>query len=285
MSAARDADRSARRGRRARRPRDDGARRRSRALRAALGDGSVRAAEPDPSRRQRLARQRLGQAGHPARLPLRRDGRRVGRSRPLAVLRQGHAAARSGFELADGVRIVPGGSSVRDGAYLGRGVICMPPMYVNIGAYVGDELADRFARAGRIVRADRPARAPQRRRADWRRARAGRRAAGHHRRRRARRRQLRRLRRRDRQAARGARGGHDPHRVHADLRSAERPDRSCRSRASRWSFRKARSSCRARVRSRRAAAGSWGISVATPVIVKYRDERTSARTALEQWIR
>jgi 2,3,4,5-tetrahydropyridine-2-carboxylate N-succinyltransferase len=37
-----------------------------------------------------------------------------------------------------GIRIVPGGSSVRDGAYLGRGVICMPPMYVNIGAWVGD---------------------------------------------------------------------------------------------------------------------------------------------------
>lgn len=36
------------------------------------------------------------------------------------------------------VRIVPGGSSVRDGAYLGEGVICMPPMYVNIGAYIGD---------------------------------------------------------------------------------------------------------------------------------------------------
>jgi 2,3,4,5-tetrahydropyridine-2-carboxylate N-succinyltransferase len=29
----------------------------------------------------------------------------------------------------------------------------------------------------------------------------------------------------------------------------------------------------------------WGLSVATPVIVKYRDERTSARTALEEWIR
>jgi 2,3,4,5-tetrahydropyridine-2-carboxylate N-succinyltransferase len=37
-----------------------------------------------------------------------------------------------------GVRIVPGGSAVRDGAYLGRGVICMPPMYVNIGAWVGE---------------------------------------------------------------------------------------------------------------------------------------------------
>ena len=29
----------------------------------------------------------------------------------------------------------------------------------------------------------------------------------------------------------------------------------------------------------------WGLSVSTPIIVKYRDERTDARTALEQWIR
>jgi 2,3,4,5-tetrahydropyridine-2,6-dicarboxylate N-succinyltransferase len=40
--------------------------------------------------------------------------------------------------ISDGVRIVPGGSSIRDGAYLGRGVICMPPMFVNVGAYVGE---------------------------------------------------------------------------------------------------------------------------------------------------
>jgi 2,3,4,5-tetrahydropyridine-2,6-dicarboxylate N-succinyltransferase len=39
---------------------------------------------------------------------------------------------------ADGVRIVPGGSSIRDGSYLGRGVVCMPPMFVNVGAYVGE---------------------------------------------------------------------------------------------------------------------------------------------------
>jgi 2,3,4,5-tetrahydropyridine-2,6-dicarboxylate N-succinyltransferase len=38
---------------------------------------------------------------------------------------------------ASGVRIVPGGSTVRDGAYLGNGVVCMPPMYINIGAYIG----------------------------------------------------------------------------------------------------------------------------------------------------
>src|ERR1700720_1450664 len=37
--------------------------------------------------------------------------------------------------LAAGVRIVPGGSAIRDGAYVASGVICMPPMSVNIGAW------------------------------------------------------------------------------------------------------------------------------------------------------
>jgi 2,3,4,5-tetrahydropyridine-2,6-dicarboxylate N-succinyltransferase len=37
-----------------------------------------------------------------------------------------------------GVRIVPGGSSIRDGCYIGRGVTCMPPMYINAGTWVGD---------------------------------------------------------------------------------------------------------------------------------------------------
>lgn len=41
------------------------------------------------------------------------------------------------FSLARGVRIVPGGSTVRRGAYLAPGVVCMPPMFVNVGAYVG----------------------------------------------------------------------------------------------------------------------------------------------------
>jgi 2,3,4,5-tetrahydropyridine-2-carboxylate N-succinyltransferase len=36
------------------------------------------------------------------------------------------------------LRVVPGGSSIRDGAYLGPNVICMPPMFVNIGAWVGE---------------------------------------------------------------------------------------------------------------------------------------------------
>lgn len=42
------------------------------------------------------------------------------------------------FTSSDGVRIVPGGSSIRDGCYIGRGVVCMPPMFVNVGAYVGE---------------------------------------------------------------------------------------------------------------------------------------------------
>jgi 2,3,4,5-tetrahydropyridine-2-carboxylate N-succinyltransferase len=36
------------------------------------------------------------------------------------------------------VRVVPGGSSIRDGCYIGKNVTCMPPMYVNVGAYVDD---------------------------------------------------------------------------------------------------------------------------------------------------
>jgi 2,3,4,5-tetrahydropyridine-2,6-dicarboxylate N-succinyltransferase len=42
------------------------------------------------------------------------------------------------FTKESGVRIVPGGSSVRDGSYVGRGAICMPPMFINVGAYVGE---------------------------------------------------------------------------------------------------------------------------------------------------
>ena len=41
------------------------------------------------------------------------------------------------FDVARGVRLVPGGSSVRRGAYLAPGVVCMPPMYVNVGAWIG----------------------------------------------------------------------------------------------------------------------------------------------------
>jgi 2,3,4,5-tetrahydropyridine-2-carboxylate N-succinyltransferase len=41
------------------------------------------------------------------------------------------------FRLEQQVRVVPGGSTVRRGAYLAPSVVCMPPMFVNAGAYVG----------------------------------------------------------------------------------------------------------------------------------------------------
>jgi 2,3,4,5-tetrahydropyridine-2-carboxylate N-succinyltransferase len=51
--------------------------------------------------------------------------------------------------VAAGIRIVPGGSSIRDGAFVANGVICMPPMFINIGAYVGEgTLVDSHALVG-----------------------------------------------------------------------------------------------------------------------------------------
>ena len=51
--------------------------------------------------------------------------------------------------VEDGIRVVPGGSSIRDGCYIGRGVTCMPPMFVNAGAYVGDDtMIDSHALVG-----------------------------------------------------------------------------------------------------------------------------------------
>ena len=118
------------------------------ALRAALAEGTVRAAEPDPStptgwrvntwvKQGILLGFRFGQtidvsADH-GRWPFFDKD-----TLPLKPLR-----------VTDQVRIVPGGSSVRDGVHLGRGVICMPPMYINIGAFVGeDSLIDSHALVG-----------------------------------------------------------------------------------------------------------------------------------------
>lgn len=53
------------------------------------------------------------------------------------------------FGATDAVRVVPGGSSVRSGAYLGKGVTCMPPMYINVGAYVAEgTMVDSHALVG-----------------------------------------------------------------------------------------------------------------------------------------
>jgi 2,3,4,5-tetrahydropyridine-2-carboxylate N-succinyltransferase len=117
-------------------------------LRAALSSGEARAAEPDPAaptgwrvnawvKQGILLAFRAGDtidasADH---------GRWPFYDKDTLPLRR--------FAAGAGVRIVPGGSTVRDGAYLGRDVICMPPMYINIGAWVGDgTLVDSHALVG-----------------------------------------------------------------------------------------------------------------------------------------
>lgn len=117
-------------------------------LRAALSSGEVRAAEPDPAaaggwRVNAWVKRGILLGFRCGRLADRSiDGGRWPFSDkdtlPLKVL-----------DASSGVRIVPGGSAIRDGAYLGRGVIGMPPMYVNIGAHVGaDTLVDSHALVG-----------------------------------------------------------------------------------------------------------------------------------------
>ena len=117
-------------------------------LRAALSAGEVRAAEPDAS----------APTGWRVNTWVKQGillGFRVG---DIADVSANHGRwpffdkdtlPLKPLTTADGVRIVPGGSSVRDGAYLGSGGIAMPPMYINIGAYVGDEsLVDSHALVG-----------------------------------------------------------------------------------------------------------------------------------------
>jgi 2,3,4,5-tetrahydropyridine-2,6-dicarboxylate N-succinyltransferase len=118
------------------------------ALRAALSDGSVRAAEPDASapggwkvnawvKRGILLGFRFGDI-----IDMSADhGRWPFFDKDTLPLKS--------IGAWSAVRVVPGGSTVRDGAWIGRGVICMPPMFVNIGAFVGDEtLIDSHALVG-----------------------------------------------------------------------------------------------------------------------------------------
>ncbi len=57
-------------------------------------------------------------------------------SRPFTFFDK-HTYPTRALTLDDGVRVVPGGSSIRRGAFVARGVVCMPPMFVNVGAYIG----------------------------------------------------------------------------------------------------------------------------------------------------
>jgi 2,3,4,5-tetrahydropyridine-2-carboxylate N-succinyltransferase len=53
------------------------------------------------------------------------------------------------FRVPDQVRVVPGGSSIRSGAYVASSVVCMPPMYINVGAYVDEStMVDSHALVG-----------------------------------------------------------------------------------------------------------------------------------------
>ncbi len=107
------------------------------AFKEALNSGRVRAAEPDPSAPNGWKVNGWVKKGI---LLGFRMGRIVDMS--IDVSRQPwldkatYPVKRITPEM--GVRVVPGGSSIRDGAFVGRGVTCMPPMYINVGAYVGD---------------------------------------------------------------------------------------------------------------------------------------------------
>jgi len=53
------------------------------------------------------------------------------------------------IHLNEGVRLVPGGSSIRDASFVARGVVCMPPMFINVGAYVDENtMVDSHALIG-----------------------------------------------------------------------------------------------------------------------------------------
>ena len=117
-------------------------------LRAQLSAGEVRAAEPDPS----------APAGWRVNTWVKQGillGFKFG---DIADMSSDHGRwpffdkdtlPLKRLDLHSAVRVVPGGSTVRDGAYLGRGVICMPPMYINIGAWVGEgTLVDSHALVG-----------------------------------------------------------------------------------------------------------------------------------------
>ena len=113
------------------------------ALRDALESGTLRSAQPDPS----------SPTGYRVNAWVKRGillGFRLG---ALTQMSGSSPGGRSGdilsfvdkstypirhFTPEDGIRIVPGGSSVRAGAYLAPGVVIMPPAYVNVGAYVDE---------------------------------------------------------------------------------------------------------------------------------------------------
>ena len=115
------------------------------ALKAALNAGTVRAAERDSEGRWRA------NSWVKAGILL---GFRLGRVTPAATGGPFPFYDKDTFPLRaitsdDRIRMVPGGSAIRDGCYVGTAVVCMPPMYINVGAYVGDgTMVDSHALVG-----------------------------------------------------------------------------------------------------------------------------------------
>jgi 2,3,4,5-tetrahydropyridine-2-carboxylate N-succinyltransferase len=113
---------------------------------ARLTEGSVRAAEPDPS----------AATGWRVNAWVKKGillGFRMGVNTDMSVgafaFRDKDTYPVQSLDSARNIRIVPGGSSVRAGACLGRNVTCMPPMYINVGAYVDDgTMVDSHALVG-----------------------------------------------------------------------------------------------------------------------------------------
>jgi len=116
------------------------------ALRAALESGELRSASPDPA----------APTGWRVNAWVKQGillGFRLGALEDLPAgglsFVDKHTFPVRHFRAADGVRIVPGGSSIRAGAYVARGVVCMPPMYINAGAYVDEgTMVDSHALVG-----------------------------------------------------------------------------------------------------------------------------------------
>jgi 2,3,4,5-tetrahydropyridine-2-carboxylate N-succinyltransferase len=106
-----------------------------REFKAGLNKGEIRAAEPDPGTPSGW---RVNAWVKACILAGFRFGKVVNMTGAGAFFFDKQTYPRQRFQLKDGIRIVPGGSSIRDGAHVGRGVTCMPPMFVNVGAYVDE---------------------------------------------------------------------------------------------------------------------------------------------------
>jgi 2,3,4,5-tetrahydropyridine-2,6-dicarboxylate N-succinyltransferase len=117
-------------------------------FKAALNAGAIRAAEPDAAARSGWRVNGWVKKG--ILLGFRMGGvvdMSVDRTRQPFFDKATYPVKR--FTALSGIRIVPGGSSIRDGCFIGKGVTCMPPMYINAGAYVGDgTMVDSHALVG-----------------------------------------------------------------------------------------------------------------------------------------